>query len=87
MNRNFTKIAFVSSMALSIALLSAPQAEAGIFSKMKEIAKAAATKAITVAKDPNVHKAVLGTGTAVAGALGVKKAVSKPDATTPMTAE
>lgn len=65
MNRNFTKVA----LALSVALLSTPQVNAGVFSKMKEAAQKAAQKASEVAKNKDVQQALKGAGKSIAGAL------------------
>lgn len=85
MKKNYTKSALVSSLALSIALLAVPQANASVFSHLKSIAHAAAKKAATVASDPTVRKAVLGAGAAVGGAFMAKKATGETE--TPMAAE
>jgi len=70
--KNYTKSALVSSLVLSIALLSSSQANAGIFSKFKAIAKGAVHVAGKVVTDKGVQQAVLGAGKAAAG-IALKK--------------
>lgn len=78
MKKNYAKNTLISSIALSIALLSAaPQADAGLWSSFKSAVKKGASAAVKVAKNPTVQKAVIGVGVAAAGALAAKKA--KPE--------
>jgi chitodextrinase len=69
MKKNYAKSTLVSSLVLSIALLSSSQADASIFSKLKNIAKGAVHVAGKVVTDKGVQQAVLGAGKAAAGII------------------
>lgn len=85
MKKNHMSIALASSIVLSIALLSGPQANAGVFSTLKSISHTAIKHVVKVASNPKVQKAAKGFGMAAVGALTAKKAEKKVAA--PMSAE
>ncbi|AIL12887.1 hypothetical protein IM40_04170 [Candidatus Paracaedimonas acanthamoebae] len=75
MKKNRIHTVLVSSLALSISLLSAPHANAGVFDHLKKIAQTAAK----IATNKEVQTAVLATGTAAYAAVKAKKAESKEE--------
>lgn len=65
MKKKYIKTSLISTLVLSLALLSAPSADASIFSKLKHIAQSAVKTVGKVVTNPNVQKAAIGIGKTV----------------------